>query len=444
MKNTALAVFVILLFTFGMAASYASAIYQDDFQVNDYTLRYTTWNAWKDGWWPNDFTYVDLGGGSTGFAPSGGWWSSAIDTKDYLNGHFTDTSYAVTVALQSPTTTLQPYFSFGLLNNGIVTPGETVFKGYSAQFQNNVGKVSLVLSRINSDGSSTSLIDHLNDPFQAADLSQWSNFTATVDVRATETYLKLKWDGVDALGNPSSYFDEYHDTSAQRWTSGTGLGMTGWGGANAPAFNGLPSGITVDNLLVSTIVAAPTFIPGGGNFTSPVNVTINCATPGATISYTTDGSTPTSTHGASISAGSSVLVDHAMTLKAVALVTGHVPSDVTSRVFTFDNLTYIYKDDFQVNDFDSRYTFRRTDANYWWPANWTYPDLGGGNMGLAPGADWYPRCFDTKDYLNGHFTNTSYTAKVALNCVNDPDGPSLSFTLLNNGFIGSSLGVVHN
>ncbi len=84
------------------------------------------------------------------------------------------------------------------------------------------------------------------------------------------------------------------------------------------------------------LAATPTFIPNGGNFTSARNVVMNCATPGATINYTTDGTTPTSSNGTTITPGSSVLVNHDLTLKAVAFATGYNPSLVAAASYYFD------------------------------------------------------------------------------------------------------------
>ncbi len=88
-----------------------------------------------------------------------------------------------------------------------------------------------------------------------------------------------------------------------------------------------------------------------------MNVTIDSATPGATIRYTTDGTIPSSTNGTAISSGSTVLVSQAETLRAIALASGTIASDVASTSFTFNSTpSYIYYDNFTGNDYSARYT----------------------------------------------------------------------------------------
>ena len=92
-------------------------------------------------------------------------------------------------------------------------------------------------------------------------------------------------------------------------------------------------------------VAAPTAIPAPGTFHVTQRVTLLCATPGATIHYTTDGSTP--------SAASPVFdpyvlpvldavnqgtrgVASSYTIKALALKDGMEPSEVASFEYTIE------------------------------------------------------------------------------------------------------------
>ncbi|HWZ96086.1 MAG TPA: choice-of-anchor tandem repeat GloVer-containing protein [Opitutaceae bacterium] len=79
--------------------------------------------------------------------------------------------------------------------------------------------------------------------------------------------------------------------------------------------------------------AAPVFYPGAGSYAGTQNVIILSATPGASIRYTTDGSTPTETHGVPYSAP--IPVSAAATLKAVAYESGLADSAVTSASYTF-------------------------------------------------------------------------------------------------------------
>ena len=72
--------------------------------------------------------------------------------------------------------------------------------------------------------------------------------------------------------------------------------------------------------MASSQVAAPSFSPGGGVYSSTQSVTISTTTSGATIRYTTDGSTPTSSSGTVYS--SAVSIASTTTLKAIAYKSG--------------------------------------------------------------------------------------------------------------------------
>ena len=83
-------------------------------------------------------------------------------------------------------------------------------------------------------------------------------------------------------------------------------------------------------------VAAPTFTPPAGSYTSAQTVTIASATAGASIRYTVDGSTPSETAGTLYSAP--VTINATTTLKAIAYKTGLPDSTVATAVYTV-NLT---------------------------------------------------------------------------------------------------------
>src|SRR3989475_4870615 len=78
-------------------------------------------------------------------------------------------------------------------------------------------------------------------------------------------------------------------------------------------------------------VATPAFSPGGGTYTGSVTVTISDATSGATIHYTTDGSTPTTS---SPVYGGALTFTQTTTLKAMAAASGMTDSAVASATYT--------------------------------------------------------------------------------------------------------------
>jgi endo-1,4-beta-D-glucanase Y len=78
--------------------------------------------------------------------------------------------------------------------------------------------------------------------------------------------------------------------------------------------------------------ASPTFSPAPGSYTTAQSVALSCATSGATIRYTTDGSTPSSTVGTIYSAP--ITVSTTTTIRAIAYATGLTDSPVASSTYT--------------------------------------------------------------------------------------------------------------
>jgi uncharacterized repeat protein (TIGR03803 family) len=80
-------------------------------------------------------------------------------------------------------------------------------------------------------------------------------------------------------------------------------------------------------------VDTPSFSPAAGTYAAQT-VTISSTTGGASIDYTTDGSTPTETHGTLLSSGGSVSLGSSVTLNAIAFKSGQTDSPVTTAAYT--------------------------------------------------------------------------------------------------------------
>lgn len=112
------------------------------------------------------------------------------------------------------------------------------------------------------------------------------------------------------------------------------------------------------DIVAQTSVANPTFSPAAGEYTEVQNVTLSCATDGATVYYTTDGTNPTNE---STAYSSAIEVGASMTIKAIAYK-GEDHSEVVSAAYTIN--IPLPSHDFQVTHHFS------TGEGFEFPTGW--------------------------------------------------------------------------
>lgn len=89
----------------------------------------------------------------------------------------------------------------------------------------------------------------------------------------------------------------------------------------------------LDKVRISGAVALPTVSPNGGSYYDTVDVSLTCSTPGVTITYTLDGSTPTPS---SAVYSTPFALTSTATVKALAVLNGLANSDVVTAEFTVE------------------------------------------------------------------------------------------------------------
>ena len=109
---------------------------------------------------------------------------------------------------------------------------------------------------------------------------------------------------------------------------------------NGKVYVATQTSIAVYGLLSSMPqAAAPTFSPSPGTYSSPVSVTILDSTSGATIYYTTDGSTPTNS--SNVYTGP-IAVSSSIILNAIAVAPDYRTSQVTGGLYAIGNNTIVF------------------------------------------------------------------------------------------------------
>ena len=118
--------------------------------------------------------------------------------------------------------------------------------------------------------------------------------------------------------------------SSAQYTGPINISTTSTLKARAYRSGWTPSYIANTTYTITGTVVTPTFNPGGGTYTSAQNVTISCATSGASIFYSTNGSTPSIPYNGPINIGSTT------TLKAKATKNGWNDSSIASAIYTIN------------------------------------------------------------------------------------------------------------
>ena len=95
-------------------------------------------------------------------------------------------------------------------------------------------------------------------------------------------------------------------------------------------------------------VAAPTFSPAACTFTQrPFQVSLSCATKGASIDYTTNGSIPAANNGTLYTPSSPIVLTNTTTVKAIAVL-NDVASNVAVATYTYEPVAENHPALFQV------------------------------------------------------------------------------------------------
>ena len=117
-------------------------------------------------------------------------------------------------------------------------------------------------------------------------------------------------------------------------TAKSGYVFTNWSDGNTNASRQI---VVTGNTTYIALFAAqdtcssPTCSPSAGTYTSAQSITLSTATSGATIHYTTDGSTPTTN---SLIYSGAISINNTTTIRAIAVKSGMTTSSVSTFTFT--------------------------------------------------------------------------------------------------------------
>ena len=179
-----------------------------------------------------------------------------------------------------------------------------------------------------------------DSPVASATYSIQTSVVTPIFTPAGGTYASAQSVSIsDATSNSTIYYttDGTTPTAAStKYTNPITVSSTEKLEAIATAAGDANSAVASATYTISPLPAAPTpsFSPAGGTYGSAQSVTISDSASGATIYYTTDGSTPTIT---SLEYAGPIAVSATETVRAMAVVSGDSNSGIGSAAFTINS-----------------------------------------------------------------------------------------------------------
>ena len=171
-------------------------------------------------------------------------------------------------------------------------------------------------------------------------------------------------------------------------------------------------------------VATPTISPMDGTYTAPVEVSISCATEGASIYYTIDGSDPTVT---SMLYNAPFTVNATTTVKAMATKAGYIDSEVATALYTFTEVMTI-ADAHALNN--NEFALVEGVVTFIDGRNIYIQDATGGIV-LYLNSNTVPESLAIGDLVRGYGKKSVYKGLVELSNINGAD--EACFSIISSG-----------
>ena len=318
------------------------------------------------------YTITGLSSGTTYY-----WWVRAVDPDGYCKSawvagsSFTTTAAVTTYTIYLPNTVSSCNTTGSFTSNqgtlGSGTGGWTGYKTYSGITAGTSVTITATPESGYSfdgwtDGGYSIIVD---DEANEVSTTSTTSTTATFNMPSSDVYIMSCYfssacanqvaltkgaesNGSFSLSSANGSYDNCDNNfvvtvSSITPSSGYGcIGVTATGG-NSTVTGPDGSGnytvtYTKGNSITSTVTAnfaakcaTPTFSVSGGTYNATQSVTLSCATDGATIYYTTNGSTPTTS--SSVYSSAISVTSTNTTIKAIAAKSSMANSDVASATY---------------------------------------------------------------------------------------------------------------